>query len=181
MKTYEAELAAELLAEGAESPEATALAAMALRLGDDAATTMPLPETNLHRDHRATIFLLSSLGASFAVILLAVLSLPTVPGAALYPMKNFVAATATTLNPSLHTAVMMERSREVAVLAQRGAPQAQILDAVSAYDREFKLATNANYDDWEYCGRQLKEASSRTSGAAKAAIDKSLLNVYPKV
>lgn len=181
MKTYEEELAEELRTEGATAAEATTLAAMALRLGDDAPTSMPLPAiNNLLRNHRATMVLLSSLGASFAVILISVLSLPTVPGAALYPVKNFIAASATTLNPSLHTAVMMERSREVAVLAQRGAPPARILDALSAYDREFKLATSADYDNWEYCGRQLKEASARTSGATKAAIDHSLLNVYKK-
>jgi len=168
----------ELRAEGASAGQARELSALAGRLSILA--TKPSVAASGRSSGPGAYFARVAAGslAITAVLLgLVALSLNTIPGQPLHGLKTASESLATTLVPSLHTDVMMDKSWEVEQLVSQHKAPTQVLATLADYNQEYAMAQGRHYAAREYCSRELQEASSESGGAERSAINASLARV----
>lgn len=166
----------ELQGEGASAKDAAALAGIAASLSQ-LRDHQPQPTSGRWSSVATGVGTMVFGGAVVAVAVLAIVtfSLRSLPGQLLHPVKAAAESVAVAVDPSLQTAVMMDKSREVAALTARHRPATVVLAALNSYNYSVGgLRGSDHYAAWQYCANQLTRASAQSSGATKSAIDRSL-------
>jgi hypothetical protein len=173
MSKFNEELIRELMSEGASTKEAEDLANVAESLA-------------LLRDEKPSIQAKPSLSAALkagvgglvlalAVVGLLIVSLGSLPGEPLHPIKSFSEAVAVKLDPALAPTVMMDKSWEVAQLTSQHKPTREVVVALNSYNYAFSEAQGRDYSAaWEYCKAELTQARDDSNGTIRQELNHSI-------
>lgn len=176
------ELQHELRAVGATNKEMSELVNIASNLGrlarENGQALWQRPEQQCHKIKTLLMFAIPSLSGLAIGMALIIVSQAALPGSLLYPLQKVSDSVSISLDPSYTGMIMMKRAEQVRQLVSDHASSSLVLATLADYQTEASgyKHTASHYAAFEYCERNLQEASTMATAAERQAIHTTLVS-----